>query len=57
MADAVRQRQWTLAAIAYYRAKVMLYELMVAEWQEELDRLRTGEPEPRAVTGSENDTQ
>lgn len=33
------QRTWVQAAIAYYSAKVAIYKLMVAEWEEELKRL------------------
>lgn len=52
-ADLLRQRQWMIAAVAYYRAKVLLYELMVQEWQEELDALRKeqGEPTTQAAGG------
>lgn len=34
-----RQRGWILAAIAYYRARVEIYKLMVQEWQEELHEI------------------
>jgi hypothetical protein len=39
MINLPRQQEWARTAINYYRAKVALYELMVKEWQEELDVL------------------
>lgn len=38
-----RQCNWILAAIAYYKARVEIYKLMIAEWEEELAQLTSSD--------------
>lgn len=47
-----RQVNWILAAIAYYRAKVEIYKLMVEEWENELAEIERTKTSAHLVPNS-----